>query len=98
MFSGYPFSMETNRKRSGQSQGSYKTPVEFQRYRKFLESHGFKKYSPRLVQLLAELHRQSLNGRLVARAIAYEAAEERCMKKTESPKARSNSTTTEAEG
>jgi len=42
MFLGYPVSMETNRKRSGRSQGSYKTPVEFQRYRKFLESHGFK--------------------------------------------------------
>jgi hypothetical protein len=90
--------METNSQKTDHQPLRNKTPVSFQRYKAFLERNGVKNYSERPAQILEDLHRQSLNKHLMARAMACEAAEKRRKQKTESPKARSNSTTTEAEG
>lgn len=90
--------METNSQKANQLSRSYKTDVPFNRYKAFLERNGVKNYSERLAEIFQELHSQSLNKHLMARAIACEAAEKRREQKTESPKARSNSTITEAEG
>lgn len=76
----------------------YKTVTPFQKFEEFLKRNGVQNHSERLPQILGELHHQALNKHLIARAMNDEAAEVRRKRKTESPKARSNNTTTEAEG
>lgn len=72
------------------------TAENFQ-HRMFLKKLGVEP-TEQIVAHLLELHRQALTERLVFRAIARAAADVRRSRMTESPKARPNCTTSEAEG